>query len=658
MSFSILDHLDALTPAKESGKYICPACQGSNLSINKTTGAYTCFQDPSPSHRAEIRNILAPMERWEKPRRQSGFHQFPYKNRAGETIVVVNRKDDGVSDSKRIWQDFPTIDSNSPSAPLQRQEVKVAILPYRYQEAVKTSDETGLPIFVVEGELKADAIWGLGLPAVSFLGGSKQYRSNGDYSIIFRDHRLVLCPDRDEPGVAFMREVGADNPGVQWLYVDGDSWEWDNLPTKNGYDIGDWIETEGATKDDLLSAIVCKGRHQNADGKPGYDEIISAIEDFVGLFGNNDARIYYETASWLERKTIKMPQQNIDKLVEEAKTRVHGRENIETIDALTIANNDQCREWLIAGIVPQGTVMLLAAQGGCGKSSLLYNWALCIALGKPWSNRRCAKGKVLIIQSDEPLVDTTEKLAVIGYGDAGLEPGMIGFWENWRFAHIKQLEEFIRKNRPSFVVIDSLTSCLSGMNIDLTKSSSGDVIYGLRDLANQYQCSIVILHHLNKSGGLRDSSAFVDNVSEVIKFNRMEGGYDNNQFTIEWLKSRAGLSGKHILIREPMNYGWRYGGPLGGSLDEVEAVVTALSTRRNERLSCRQVAAIIGSWDVGGTRKMLEVARRQGLITSSWQTGPNGERDRLYQDWSYLPFIENPTTETSTEPQPEDDDFF
>ncbi len=664
MSFSILDHLDALTPAKESGKYICPACQGSNLSINKTTGAYTCFQDPSPSHRAEIRNILAPMERWEKPRRQSGFHQFPYKNRAGETIVVVNRKDDGVSDSKRIWQDFPTIDSNSPSAPLQRQEVKVAILPYRYQEAVKTSDETGLPIFVVEGELKANAIWGLGLPAVSFLGGSKQYRSNGDYSTIFRDHRLVLCPDRDEPGVAFMREVGADNPGVQWLYVDGDSWEWDNLPAKNGYDIGDWIETEGATKDDLLSAIVSKGRHQNADGKPGYDEIISAIEDFVGLFGNNDARIYYETASWLERKTIKMPQQNIDKLVEEAKTRVHGRENIETIDALTIANNDQCREWLIAGIVPQGTVMLLAAQGGCGKSSLLYNWALCIALGKPWSNRRCAKGKVLIIQSDEPLVDTTEKLAVIGYGDAGLEPGMIGFWENWRFAHIKQLEEFIRKNRPSFVVIDSLTSCLSGMNIDLTKSSSGDVIYGLRDLANQYQCSIVILHHLNKSGGLRDSSAFVDNVSEVIKFNRMEGGYDNNQFTIEWLKSRAGLSGKHILIREPMNYGWRYGGPLGGSLDELEAVVTALSTRRNERLSCRQVAAIIGSWDVGGTRKMLEVARRQGLITSSWQTGPNGERDRLYQDWNYSPAIDIPVTDASIEPQPndpeadDDDDFF
>jgi len=658
MPFSILDHLDALVPAKESGKYICPACQSNNLSINKTTGAYTCFQDPSPKHRAEIRNTLAPMERWEKPRRQEAFHQFHYQNKQGDTIVVVNRKDDGESDSKRIWQDFPTIDTHSPSAKLQLQEAKATILPYRYHEATKASNENGLPIFIVEGELKADAIWDIGLPAISFLGGSKQYRSNGDYSTIFRDYRLVLCPDRDEPGVAFMKEVEADNPGAQWLYPDSDSWEWDNLPGKNGYDIGDWIESEGATKEDLLSAIVSKGRHQNADGKPGYDEIISSIEDFVGLFGNNDARIYYETASWLERKGIKMPQQNIDKLVDEAKGRVHGREAIETIDALTIANSDQCREWLIAGIVPQGTVMLLAAQGGCGKSSLLYNWALSIALGKPWSNRRCAKGKVLIIQSDEPLVDTTEKLAVIGYADAGLEPGMISFWENWRFAHIKQLEEFIRKHRPSFVVIDSLTSCLSGMNIDLTKSSSGDVIYGLRDLANQYQCSIVILHHLNKTGGLRDSSAFVDNVSEVIKFNRMEGGYDNNQFTLEWLKSRAGLSGKHVLTREPMNYGWRYGGPLGGSLDELEAVVTALGARRNERLSCRQVAAIVGSWDISGTRKMLEVARRQGLITSSWQTGPNGERDRLYHDWNYSAVIENPTKEGNADAEAEDDDFF
>ena len=40
---SILDYLDKLTPAKEKGKYICPVCEGHNLSINEKTGKYDCY---------------------------------------------------------------------------------------------------------------------------------------------------------------------------------------------------------------------------------------------------------------------------------------------------------------------------------------------------------------------------------------------------------------------------------------------------------------------------------------------------------------------------------------------------------------------------------------------------------------------------------------
>jgi hypothetical protein len=32
---------------------------------------------------------------------------------------------------------------------------------------------------------------------------------------------------------------------------------------------------------------------------------------------------------------------------------------------------------------------------------------------------------------------------------------------------------------------------------------------------------------------------------------------------------------------------------------------------------------------------MLEVARRQGLIASSFQDGPNEEKLRLYHSWDY-----------------------
>jgi hypothetical protein len=439
-----------------------------------------------------------------------------------------------------------------------------------------------------------------------------------------------------------MMEVAVDNPGAQWLYADPGSWEWNNLPPGNGYDISDYL-LEDVTKDDLLAAIG-PSRHKGRDGKPSYDEIVSAIESFVGLY-SSEARITYETMLWLEQHGVKMSQQNAEKIIEEAKARVHGKEDIETIDALSIVNSDKVREWLIAGIVPMGSVMLLAAAGGTGKTTLLYNWALHVALGLPWSGRRCVKGRSLLISADEPACDTAEKLSVIGYQDAGLEPGAINFWETWRFANMQQLEHYIRKERPSLVMIDSLTACLSGMNIDLARSSAGDAIYGLRDMANAYNCSIVILHHLNKSGGLRDSTSFVDNVSEVVKLTRAES-FDPNEFTIEWLKSRSGLTGKHSLQRDPLNYGWRYAGPLGGSLEELDKAASTVNMRKDERLSKQQVSSLSDSWDIAATGKMLEVARRQGLITSSFQDGPNGEKTRLYHSWEYQePDLTFPTVE-------------
>ena len=639
MTFSILDFLDLLEPSK-GGKYICPACGGNDFSVNKDNGAYTCWHDSSASHRSEIRNVLAPMVRWEKPMRDPGRYTFTYKDNGGAEVVVVNRDD--ANGTKRIWQDFPTIDKTSSDHKNQLQEIKGRILPYKYDEAVAKSNETGLPIIVVEGELTCEAVWSVGLPSITFLGGSKQYRTNGDYTQLFRGLKLVLAPDRDEQGVAFMKEIEADNPGAQWLYADPKSWEWQNLPSGNGLDLADYIE-DGATQNDLLASIISQSKHKGQDGKPSYEEIISSIEHFVGLYVS-DVRIAYETVSWLEARGVKMSQANIDKLIHEGKERVYGRQELDTIDALEIAKDDKCREWLIAGILPLGSVMLLAASGGTGKSTLIYNWSLNIALGQPWSKRRCRKGRSLIIQSDEPLVDTSEKLGVIGYAEAGLEPGDIEFWETWRFAHMTQLEDYVRKNRPSFIAIDSLTACLAGMDVDLVRSNAGDVLYGLRDIANKYNCSIVILHHLNKSGGLRDSTSFVDNVSEVVKLTRPENNPDPNQFTFEWLKSRSGLTGKHHLQRSALNYGWEYQGPAGGSIQELDGCINAIINRPNERFSRQQVASLIGSWDIASTGKMLEVARRQGFIKSTFQDGPNDEKVRLYhsfdykeQDWSVAP---------------------
>ncbi len=632
MAFDILDHVGKLEPAKEAGKYICPACQGTNFSFNKSDGSYNCWNDPSAKHRAEIRQILAPMDRWERPAREDGRYIFPYENRDGNRVLEVVRNDN--NGKKQIFQEYPSVSSDTPQRKKVIDALRSEILPYRYKEAIEASKVTQHPIFVVEGELCCDKLWEIGLPSVTFLGGSKQYRSNGDYSKLFRSHRLVLCPDRDEPGVALMREVAADNPGAQWLYADPESFEWETLPQNNGYDLADWID-EGASQDLIINSIVSKDRHEGQDGLPSYEEIIGTLETMVGLYGN-DARVLFEARQWMTNHGLKISTTELDKLIGEAKTRVDGKEEIEVLDAKAIAMSNDVRRWTIAGILPESSVMLLAAAPGSGKSTLVYNWAMNIALGSDWSGRRCLPGKSLIIQCDEPVVDAAEKMQVIGYDRPDMPEDAIGFVERWRFSNIGWLADRIKRERPRFVAIDSLTACLAGMDVDLIKSDAGNVIYELRDIANTYGCSIVILHHLNKTGGIRDSSSFEANVSEVVKLYRPENNPGPNEFLLEWTKSRSGLSGKHFLVREPDTYGWFYKGPVDGDPDGLMRVANMVNNRGNERFSPSQIGMMLGLSSTGSARRLLEQARRQGLIDSSWQLGPTGERDRMYQSFNYV----------------------
>ena len=658
MAFNILDHEAKLEPSKEAGKYKCPACGGNNLSLDRNNGSYNCWNDPSPKHRAEIRNVLAPLKRWERPPRESGSYRFPYQSRDGHKVLdVVRRDNDG---KKQIFQEYPEVKPDTPQRQKVIESLRSQVLPYRYNEAIEASKALRLPIFVVEGELCCDAVWQIGLPSVTFLGGSKQYRSNGDYSSLFKNARLVLCPDRDEPGVALMREVAVDNPGAQWLYADPENFEWDSLPQNNGYDISDWID-EGADQELILASVVSKDRHEGHDGLPSYEEIIGALETMVGLYGN-DARVLFEARQWMTNHGLKMATSELEKLLAEAKTRVDGKEEIEVLDAKAIALSNEVRRWTIAGILPESSVMLLAAAPGSGKSTLIYNWALHVATGTEWSGRRCAKGRSLIIQCDEPVVDAAEKMQVIGYDRDDLNPEDIGFIERWRFSNIGWLAERIRRDRPQFVAIDSLTACLAGMDVDLIKSDAGNVIYELRDIANTYGCSIVILHHLNKTGGVRDSSSFEANVSEVVKLYRPENNPGPSEFLLEWTKSRSGLSGKHFLVREPETYGWFYRGPVDGDPEDLMRTANIVNNRGMECFSAQQMSNILSLYDTGKARRTLEQARRQGLISSSWRLGPTGERDRMYHSFDYVEAEpsdfaeEKPTIENAPEEMPDVDD--
>ena len=68
-TFSILEHIDKLQPAKGSNRYICPVCGGNDLTIEVKSGKYQCWHGCECS---EIREALSPWK--ESASTKNGFY--------------------------------------------------------------------------------------------------------------------------------------------------------------------------------------------------------------------------------------------------------------------------------------------------------------------------------------------------------------------------------------------------------------------------------------------------------------------------------------------------------------------------------------------------------------------------------------------------------
>ncbi|MBE9036970.1 hypothetical protein IQ246_18050 [aff. Roholtiella sp. LEGE 12411] len=185
----------------------------------------------------------------QKSPRPQGKKEYVYYDRNGQPLVKVTRIDDG-NGKKRIFQSH--WDGRNWVKGLT-DSVKASIPIYRYAE-VRQAIALGRTIFIVEGEGIADILWEMDIPATTTIGGALKYRVYGNYQADLEGANLVLCPDRDEPGLKHMEDINKDFPDAKWLYAPPNEFYWTHLPKNGGLDIKDWVQ-DGATPDDILQAI-------------------------------------------------------------------------------------------------------------------------------------------------------------------------------------------------------------------------------------------------------------------------------------------------------------------------------------------------------------------------------------------------------------------
>lgn len=115
---------------------------------------------------------------------------------------------------------------------------------YRLPEVLKAV-RAGAPVYIAEGEKKADVLAGFGLAGTCNIGGSCEWEAS--YTETLRGARVFILPDNDSAGMKHLEAVGRALQGV------ADSIRVVNLPglPPKG-DVVDWVRA-GGTREELLS---------------------------------------------------------------------------------------------------------------------------------------------------------------------------------------------------------------------------------------------------------------------------------------------------------------------------------------------------------------------------------------------------------------------
>lgn len=163
-------------------------------------------------------------------------------------------------------------------------------------------------------------------------------------------------------------------------------------------------------------------------------------------------------------------------------------------------------EWLWKPYIVKGNINIIMGDGGLGKSYLITWLVSAISKGAkiPFSNNNFKQG-TSILQNAEDDPDTTI-LPRLMLND--VDVSKIGaFNEENEFLEvqqIKRLEDRIKGFHPEVVVLDPIQSFVGNININ-SQNEVKNALKPLKQLAQKYNCAIIMIMHLNKNNAAKAS---------------------------------------------------------------------------------------------------------------------------------------------------------
>lgn len=372
----------------------------------------------------------------------------------------------------------------------------------------------------------------------------------------------------------------------------------------------------------IVSAAEARHVQESRPSVLDFDEVIKRAKKILEL--DNPAEVNYRLNA-LALQAGYRDQGALERLVVD-QLQFENRQALLSVEDLM--QMDVKRDYLIPDILPHPSVVLIYGAGGDGKSMSAWAIAKHIATGKPFTVRDrlvpVQQGPVLLLNGDQPLVQLKEQLEDVDFPVTANTKIQIDWQLQW-YAQFKMLMD---RHKPKLVVIDSLIGCSGGRAFDENKSEFAQPLYWLtRNNGVLFpKTTILIIHHANKNGGFRGTSAIRDAVDEtwsLAKPSEEEAskvGQHSRLITIE--KSRSGRSGTQLIMRltDDLNF------EISDHTPEVDKASTSPSTvsgrvlqaLRSVHPATRSTEDLIHNEVIAGSpdaiRKSLQRLSKRGLI--------------------------------------------
>ncbi len=183
-------------------------------------------------------------------------------------------------------------------------------------------------------------------------------------------------------------------------------------------------------------------------------------------------------------------------------------------------------EDIVVGLISRGSVNLFYGEPGSKKTYIGNSLGVCVSAGKPWLNFVTKQARVLLIDEESGEKRLTRRIAEAIRGELADETiplqfvCMAGFLLNDPTDAVL-LQALIESTGAELVIIDALADIMTGD--ENSKEDTQPIFRVLRKIADQTNAAIILIHHSNKAGGYRGSSAIKGAVDLMVKITSEDG---------------------------------------------------------------------------------------------------------------------------------------